>query len=197
MEITAKMVQELRAKTGVGMMDCKKALAETDGDFDKAVEFLRKKGMATAAKRAGKEVSEGIIESYIHSNKKIGVMLELNCETDFVAKTDDFINFAKDICMQIAAAAPLAIHPEELPADVVEKEKEIFAAQLKNEGKPEQIIEKIVAGKIEKYYKEVCLLQQEFVKEKNKTISDYLNEMVAKTGERIVIRRFTRYQLGE
>jgi len=197
MEITAKMVQELRAKTGVGMMDCKKALAETDGDFDKAVEFLRKKGMATAAKRAGKEVSEGIIESYIHSNKKIGVMLELNCETDFVAKTDDFINFAKDICMQIAAAAPLAIHPEELPADVVEKEKEIFAAQLRNEGKPEQIIEKIVAGKIEKYYKEVCLLQQEFVKEKNKTISDYLNEMVAKTGERIVIRRFTRYQLGE
>ncbi len=197
MEITAKMVKELREKTGVGMMDCKKALQEANGDFDKAVELLRKKGMKTAEKRAGKETSEGIIASYIHSNNKLGVMVEINCETDFVANTADFKNFAEDICMQIAATNPVAIKEEDVSSDLIEKEKEIYREQLLNEGKPENIIDKIIDGKIKKYYSEVCLLNQKFIKNEDVTIKDLLNELIAKTGENIVIKRFVRFQLGE
>ncbi|MBP7460803.1 MAG: translation elongation factor Ts [Candidatus Delongbacteria bacterium] len=197
MEITAKMVQELREKTGVGMMDCKKALGETQGDFEKAIDLLRKKGMATAAKRADKETHEGVIASYIHSNHKLGVMVEINCETDFVAKTDAFVAFAHDMCMQIAAANPIAVSREEIPADVVEKEKEIYRAQLINEGKPEKMIDKIMEGKLNKFYADAVLTEQKYIKKDDITVQDYLNEMVAKTGERIQIKRFVRFQLGQ
>lgn len=197
MDITAKMVQELREKTGVGMMDCKKALADTQGDFQKAIELLRKKGMATAAKRADKETLEGVITSYIHSTSKLGVMVEVNCETDFVAKTDAFKNFVHDMCLQVAASNPIAICREDIPADMVDKEKEIYRAQLLNEGKPEKIIEKIMEGKLNKFYADTVLLEQKFIKKDDITIQDYLNEMVAKTGERINVKRFVRFQMGQ
>lgn len=196
MNITAEMVKNLREKTGAGMMDCKKALTEAGGDFDKAVELLRKKGLAAAEKKAGRQASEGVIGSYIHMDK-IGVLLEVNCETDFVARTDDFKQFVKDVAMHIAAASPRYLKREDIPEDVINKEKEIYKEQIKN--KPEHVIEKIVEGKLEKFYSEVCLLDQVFVKdpEGKKKVKDLLTEMIAKLGENIIIRRFVRYQIGE
>ncbi len=196
-EITAALVKELRERTGAGMMDCKKALAATEGDMDKAIDFLREKGLAAAAKKAGRIAAEGLVESYIHGGGRIGVLVEVNCETDFVAKTDDFKNLVRDIAMHIAAANPSYLRREEVPTAELEHEKMVLSEQARNEGKPEKIIEKMVSGRIEKYYKEVCLLEQPFVKDPDKTISDLITESIAKIGENISIRRFTRYQLGE
>lgn len=196
-EITAALVKELRERTGAGMMDCKKALAATEGDMDKAIDFLREKGLAAAAKKAGRIAAEGLVESYIHGGGRIGVLVEVNCETDFVAKTDAFKSLVKDIAMHIAAANPSYLRREEVPAAELEHEKMVLSEQARNEGKPEKIIEKMVTGRIEKYYKEVCLLEQPFVKDQDKTISDLITESIAKIGENIAIRRFTRYQLGE
>ena len=196
-EITAALVKELRERTGAGMMDCKKALAATEGDMDKAIDFLREKGLAAAAKKAGRIAAEGLVESYIHGGGRIGVLVEVNCETDFVAKTDAFKSLVKDIAMHIAAANPSYLRREEVPAAELEHEKMVLSEQARNEGKPEKIIEKMVTGRIEKYYKEVCLLVQPFVKDPDKTISDLITESIAKIGENIAIRRFTRYQLGE
>jgi elongation factor Ts len=197
MEIKAQMVKELRAKTGAGMMDCKKALSESDGDFDKAVTYLREKGIAKAASKAGRSTSEGIIYPYIHPGDKLGVLVEINCETDFVARTEDFRNFAKDIAMQIAASAPITVAREELDQDLIEAEKSIYRQQAINEGKPDRIIDKIVDGKVEKYYSEACLLEQPFVKDNNKTIGDVVKEMIGKLGENMGIKRFVRFRLGE
>ena len=197
MEVSANMVKELREKTGAGMMDCKKALSETDGDFQKALDYLRQKGLATAAKRAGRVAAEGRVGSYIHAGGKIGVMVEVNCETDFVAKTDDFQAFAKDVAMHIAASNPSYVRREEVTADVLEREKEIYRAQARDAKKPEKVMEKIVEGKLEKFYSEVCLLEQAFVKDPDITIQDLLNGLIGKLGEKIEIRRFTRYQVGE
>ncbi|MDD4321336.1 MAG: translation elongation factor Ts [Acidaminococcaceae bacterium] len=196
-QITAGLVKELRERTGAGMMDCKKALTETAGDIDKAIDFLREKGLAAAAKKAGRVAAEGLVYSYIHGGGRIGVLVEVNCETDFVAKTENFQTLVKDIAMHIAAANPVYINREEVPVAELEHEKEVLSEQARNEGKPEKIIEKMVAGRIEKYYKEVCLLDQMFVKDTDKTISQLVNESIAKIGENISIRRFTRYQLGE
>lgn len=195
--ITAGMVKELRERTGAGMMDCKKALGETNGDMDKAVDFLREKGLAAAAKRAGKVAAEGVIEAYIHGAGRIGVMLELNCETDFVAKTEDFRALARDIAMQVAAANPGYVRREEVPEEVLTHEREVLRAQAVNEGKPAHIAEKMVEGRLEKYYKENCLLEQPFIKDPDKTINQLITEKIAKIGENISVRRFTRYQLGE
>lgn len=197
MDISATMVRDLREKTGAGMMDCKKALAESGGNFEKAVDYLRQKGLATAAKRAGRVASEGRIGSYIHAGGKIGVMVEVNCETDFVAKTDDFQNFAKDLSMQIAASTPLFVRREEVPPEALEKEREIYRIQAREAGKPEKVIDKIVDGKLEKYYGEVCLLEQVFVKDTDIKIQDLLNGLIGKLGEKIEIRRFARFQVGE
>ncbi len=196
-EITAVMVKELREKTGAGIMDCKEALAECGADMDQAIDFLRKKGLATAQKRAGRAMSEGVIESYIHMGGKLGVMVEVNCETDFVAKTDDFKEFARNIAMHIAATAPAGIVPEDVPEAVVLKEKEIYRAQALELGKPEQVVDKIVEGKLAKFIQEACLMNQAYVKNPEVTIADYLNEVIAKTGENITIKRFARFQLGE
>lgn len=195
--ITASMVKELRERTGAGMMDCKKALAEMNGDMEKAVDFLREKGLAAAKKKAGRVAAEGVVESYIHGGGRIGVLVEINCETDFVAKTDDFKALAKDVAMQIAAANPLYVSREEVPEADVEHEKEVLRAQALNEGKPAQIVEKMLVGRLEKFYKEICLMEQPFIKEPDKTINDLINASVAKIGEKVSIRRFTRYQLGE
>jgi len=194
---TAKDVMALRERTGCGMMDCKKALVETDGDMDKAVEFLREKGLAAAAKKASRIAAEGVVESYIHMGGKIGVLVEVNCETDFVAKTEQFHNFVKDVAMQIAAANPTYVSSDEVPAEVIEHERAILRAQALNEGKPEKIVERMVDGRIKKYYSENCLLDQPFVKDSDKTVQQYLNEQIATIGEKISIRRFTRYQMGE
>jgi elongation factor Ts len=194
--ITSQMVKELRDKTNAGMMDCKKALSETGGDMEKAVDLLRQKGLAVAAKRAGRETKEGIVESYIHSGGKLGVMVEVGCETDFVAKTDDFKTFARDIAMHIAAVSPVAISREEVPADILQREKDIYVNQAIESGKPQQIAEKMVVGKIEKYLSEVCLLEQKYVKNPDLTIQDLLNELVAKMGENISIKKFARFQIG-
>ncbi|TYO97906.1 translation elongation factor Ts [Desulfallas thermosapovorans] len=196
-EITAAMVKELREKSGAGMMDCKKALLATEGDMDKAIDFLREKGLASAAKKSGRITAEGLVESYIHAGGKIGVLLEVNCETDFVAKTDEFKALVRDIAMQVAAARPQYVAREEVPADIVAKEKAILAAQAANEGKPEKIIQKMVEGRIEKFYKEVCLLEQPFIKDPDKTIKDLVTEKISKIGENISVRRFVRYELGE
>jgi len=196
-EVSANMVKDLREKTGAGMMDCKKALAETGGDFQKALDYLRQKGLATAVKRAGRVASEGRIGAYIHAGGKIGVMVEVNSETDFVAKTDDFQAFAKDIAMHIAASNPSYIRREEITAEVLEREKEIYRAQARDAKKPEKVIDKIVEGKLEKFYGETCLLEQPFVKDPDLTIQDLLNGLIGKLGEKIEIRRFTRYQVGE
>ncbi len=195
--ISAGMVKELREKTGAGMMDCKNALTEVDGDIEKAVEFLRKKGLATAQKRAGRALNEGIIQSYIHMTGKLGVLVEVNCETDFVAKNEDFQEFAKNIAMHIAASNPLGITPEDVPNDVIEKEKEIYRAQALDMGKPENVVDKIVEGKLNKFYEESCLLNQPYVRDTNISIADLLNEQIAKIGENISIKRFVRYQIGE
>lgn len=194
---TAKDVQSLREKTGAGMMDCKKALAAVDGDKEKAIDWLREKGMAAAAKKDSRVAAEGACVSYIHAGGKIGVLVEVNCETDFVAKTDDFIDFAKDIAMQIAAANPTCIRREEVDTAAIDHEREVLRQQALNEGKPEKIVEKMVEGRLEKYYKEVCLMEQPFVKDPDKTIEQLVKEKIAKIGEKISIRRFTRYQLGE
>ena len=196
-EITAALVKELRERTGAGMMDCKKALSATDGDLEKAIDFLREKGLAAAAKKAGRVAAEGLVEAYIHGGGRIGVLVEVNCETDFVAKTDAFKELVKDIDMHIAATNPSYLKREEVPTAELEHEQAVLAEQARNEGKPEKIIEKMVAGRIEKYYKEVCLMEQPFVKDPDKTISDLITESIAKIGENISIRRFTRYQLGE
>ncbi len=196
-EISAAMVKQLRERTGAGIMDCKEALGECGADLDKAIDFLRKKGLATAQKRAGRAMSEGVVEAYIHMGGKIGVMVEVNCETDFVAKTDDFKEFARNIAMHIAATSPAGIVPEDVPADVLAREKEIYRAQALETGKPEAVVEKIIEGKIAKFLKDVCLMNQAYVKNPEMTISDYLNEVIAKTGENIVIKRFARFQLGE
>ncbi len=199
MSFTSKDVMDLRARTGVGMMDCKKALTETDGNMEKAIDYLREKGIASAAKKAGRVASQGIVESYIHMGGKIGVMVEINCETDFVANSPDFKTFAHDVAMQIAAMKPTCVAIEDVnPADI-EKEKEILTAQAMNEPKPKPIaiIEKMVEGRISKYYKEVCLLEQDFFKDTAKTIKDLLLEITAKIGEKIAIRRFVRYEMGE
>ena len=197
MAISAKEVMELRAKTNVGMMDCKKALQEADGDMDKAIELLRKRGVAKAESRAGRQAKEGAIVSYIHAGSKLGVMLEVNSETDFVARTDEFQNFCKDIAMHIAAAAPLVVSREDLDASVLEKEKEIYRAQALGEGKPEKVVDRIVEGRLEKYYQEVALMEQAFVKDPDKTVKDLHSELVAKCGENVTIRRFARFVLGE
>ncbi len=194
---TAKDVAELRARTGAGMMDCKKALTESNGDFEKATTWLREKGIAAASKKQGRIASEGVVGSYIHMGGKIGVLVEVNCETDFVARTDAFNLLVKDIAMQIAAANPKYVSREEVPADVLEKEKNILRAQAKNEGKPDAIIEKMVEGRVAKFYKDFCLLDQEFVKDSSKTIQAVLTEATATIGEKISIRRFTRYEMGE
>ena len=196
-EITAALVKELRERTGAGMMDCKKALSATDGDLEKAIDFLREKVLAAAAKKAGRVAAEGLVEAYIHGGGRIGVLVEVNCETDFVAKTDAFKELVKDIAMHIAATNPSYLKREEVPTAELEHEQAVLAEQARNEGKPEKIIEKMVAGRIEKYYKEVCLMEQPFVKDPDKTISDLITESIAKIGENISIRRFTRYQLGE
>lgn len=196
-EISAAMVKQLREKTGAGMMDCKSALREVGGDMEKAIEFLRKKGLATAQKRAGRAMTEGTIQSYIHMNAKLGVLVEVNCETDFVAKNDDFLGFAKNIAMHIAASNPLGIAPEDIAQEVIEKEKEIYRAQALEMGKPENVLDKIVEGKLKKFYQDNCLMNQPYVRDPDITIADLLNELIAKIGENISIKRFVRYQIGE
>ncbi len=195
--VNASLVKELRERTGAGMMDCKKALTETEGDTEKAIAYLREKGLAAAAKKAGRIATEGVIETYVHAGGRIGVILELNCETDFVAKTDEFKELAKDIAMHIAAAKPEYLSSEEVPADIIENERNILRAQALNEGKPEKIVDKMVEGRVAKFYKDVCLVEQPFVKDSDKTISQLITEKVAKIGENISIRRFVRYELGE
>lgn len=195
--ISTEMIKELRGKTGAGIMDCKEALNECDGDIEKAVDFLRKKGMATALKRAGRGTSEGIVQSYIHMGGKIGVLVEINCESDFVAKTDDFMEFSKNIAMHIAATSPAGISPEDVSQDIIEREKTIYRDQAIEMGKPEKMIDKIVEGKINKFYKESCLMNQAYVRDPNLTIADLLNDVIAKIGENIKISRFARFQIGE
>ncbi len=196
MKITSQMVKELRDKTNAGMMDCKKALTETDGDLEKAVDLLRQKGLAVAAKRSGRDTSEGVVASYIHAGGKLGVLVEVGCETDFVAKTDDFKAFARDIAMHVAAASPVAVSRDQVPPEMVDREKEIYSKQALDSGKPEHIVEKIVSGKLEKYLGEICLLEQKFVKNPDLSVQDLLNELIAKMGENITIKRFARFQVG-
>jgi len=198
MEITAEMVKDLRARTGCGIMECKEALREAQGNLEAAIEVLRKKGLRTAAKKAGRATSEGLIGSYIHPGGKIGVLVEVNCETDFVARTEEFQELVKDICMQIAAANPQYVSREDVPPEVVEKEKEIYLAQLEGSGKPPHVLDKIVTGKLEKgFFAQQCLLEQPYVKDNSMSVRDLLAQKIAKLGENIVIRRFTRYALGE
>ena len=195
-DISAAMVKELREKTGAGIMDCKEALAECQADMEKAIDFLRKKGLATAAKRAGRATSEGTVQSYIHMGGKIGVMVEVDCETDFVAKTDDFVDFARNLAMHIAATNPVGIAPEDVPAAIIDREKAIYRDQALEMGKPEKMVDKIIEGKLNKFFKDSCLMNQQYVKDPDKTISDYLNEVIAKTGEKITVKRFARFQVG-
>ena len=196
MKITSQMVKELRDKTAAGMMDCKKALSDTDGDMEKAIDLLRKKGLAVAAKRAGRATSEGVIETYIHAGGKLGVMIELNCETDFVAKTDKFKELARDLAMHIAASNPVAIERDNVPEDILAREKNIYVQQALESGKPENIVEKIVSGKVDKFLSEVCLLEQKYVKNPDLSIQDLLTDCVGKMGENISVKRFTRFQIG-
>jgi elongation factor Ts len=196
-DISAKLVKELREKTGAGMMDCKEALAASGGDMTQAVEFLRKKGLATAQKRAGRATSEGTIASYIHMGGKLGVMVEVNSESDFVAKNEQFQEFAKNIAMHIAASNPLGIRPEDIPPEIIAKEREIYAAQAKETGKPEKVIEKIVEGKLKKFFEDSCLLNQAYVRNPDITVGDLLNELIARIGENISVKRFVRFQVGE
>ncbi|MEA1979975.1 MAG: translation elongation factor Ts [candidate division Zixibacteria bacterium] len=197
MEITAKMVKELRDKTGAGMMDCKKALGEAEGDFEKAIDYLREKGISKAASKEGRTTAEGIIATYIHYGDKLGCMVEINCETDFVARTDKFKEFGREIAMHIAAAAPLCVNREEIDSDYINKEKEIYRQQALNDGKPEKIIDKIVDGKVDKHYSEVVLMEQPFVKDNEQTISEFVKSMIGSIGENILIKRFARFRLGE
>jgi elongation factor Ts len=197
MEITALMVKDLREKTNAPVMDCKKALTDSNGDMEKAVNYLREKGLAAASRKVGRITKEGLVVSYIHPGGRIGVLLEINCETDFVAKNSDFGVLAKDLAMQIAATNPICIKKEDLPAEILEKEKEIYRAQAKSTGKPDKVIEKIAEGKLEKYYTEVCLLEQAFVKDPDIKVQDLIKNYIAKFGENITLSRFIRYQLGE
>lgn len=196
-EITAAVVKELREKTGAGMMDCKNALVEAQGDMDKANDILRKKGVARASKKASRIANEGIIEAYIHPGSKLGVLLEINCETDFVAKTDDFKTFARDIAMQVAASSPAFVRREDVDQETTDREMVIYREQAQSQGKPENIVEKIATGKLEKYYSEICLLEQPFVKDPDKTVQNLLTELIAKLGENISIRRFSRFKVGD
>lgn len=195
--IEASAVKELRERTGSGMMDCKKALTESNGDMEKAIEILREKGLAAAAKKAGRIASEGIVDAYIHGGGRIGVLIEVNSETDFVAKNEEFRQFVKDMAMQVAASNPLYVKREEVDPQIIEKEREIYRAQALNEGKPEKIIDKMVEGRIEKFYKEICLLEQPFIKDTDKTVKDILSQLIAKIGENLSIRRFVRFERGE
>lgn len=195
-EVTSEMIKELREKTQAGMVDCKKALVETDGDMEKAVDFLRKKGLASADKKMGREVTEGIVASYIHSNSKIGVLVELKCATDFVARNEDFITLAKEIAMQIAAANPLFVSTDQVPAEMVEREKDIYREQMKTSGKPENVVEKIVEGKLAKYYSDICLLEQEYIKDGSVKIKDLIKQKIAIFGENIEVGKFSRFQIG-
>jgi elongation factor Ts len=197
MEISAELIKDLRQRTGAGVMDCKTALREAKGDVDGAIDYLRRKGLATAAKKAGRIATEGLVSSYIHAGGKMGVLVEINCETDFVAKTEDFQTFVKNIAMHIAAANPQYIRREEIPPDILEKEKVIYRAQALEAGKPEKVIGKIVEGKMERFYSEVCLLEQIYIKDSDLMVKDVLDTMIAKVGENISIRRFARFQLGE
>ncbi|MEW6749529.1 MAG: translation elongation factor Ts [Candidatus Latescibacterota bacterium] len=196
-EITAQAVRDLREKTGLGMMDCKRALQATDGDMEKAVDYLRKHGLAAVEKRAGRRASEGVVTAYIHPGSRLGVLLEVNCETDFVARTPDFQQFARDVAMHIAASRPLSVDRTGIPARVVERERDIYLEQARNEGKPANIAERIVQGRLEKFYQESCLMEQPFVKNPDKTILDLQTEMVARIGEKIAVRRFACFRLGE
>jgi len=195
--ITAGMVKELREKTGAGMLDCKNALVKADGDMDKAVDLLREKGLAAAAKKSGRITAEGIVDSYIHMGGRIGVLIEVNCETDFVAKTEEFKSFVKNMAMQVAASSPVYISREEIPGETVEKEKNILMQQALNEGKPRHIVEKMVEGRIEKYYREVCLIEQPYIRDPEISVGQVLKETIAKIGENISVRRFVRYEMGE
>jgi elongation factor Ts len=195
-DISTDLIKVLRDKTQAGMMDCKKALVETDGDVDKAVEYLRKKGLASADKKMGREASEGIIASYIHGNQKLGVLIELKTVTDFVAKNEDFVQLARELCMQIAAANPLYIQIEDVPEDIIEKEKEIYREQMKESGKPANVVENIVLGKVQKFYSDVCLLEQEYIKDPKIKIKDLIKEKIATYGENIAVGKFSRFQIG-
>ncbi len=195
--ITAQMVKELRETTGAGMMDCKRALEETDGNIEKATERLREKGLAKAAKKAGRATAEGLVEAYIHMGGKIGVLVEVNCETDFVARTDEFKSFVHDLCMQVAALNPKYVSREQVPADLVEKEKQVLRAQAQAEGKPAPVVERIVTGRLDKFYSQICLLDQLFIKDDEKTVGTLLNETIAKLGENMIVSRFVRYEMGE
>jgi elongation factor Ts len=197
MEITAAMVKELREATSAGILDCRNALEATDGDFDAAVDYLREKGLAQAAKRMDREANDGLIASYIHSGGRIGVLVEVNCETDFVARTDEFQDFVNDVAMQIAAMAPLYVDRDEVPESVEDHERELYRNQALDEGKPEHVIDRIVEGRLEKFFSQVCLLEQEFIRNDERTIEELLKEMISKTGENIVIRRFARFERGE
>jgi len=197
LEISASLIKELREKTGVGIMDCKMALKECKGNTEEAIDYLRKKGIATAKKRQGRSTTEGQVQSYIHAGGKIGVLVEVNCETDFTAKTADFTEFVKNIAMHIAASSPVAIDRDRIPPEILEREREIYLSQARDSGKPEKVIEKIVEGKMKKFFSEVALLEQQYIKNPDITIQDLMNELIAKTGENIVINRYTRFQLGE
>ena len=197
MDITAQMVKELREKTGAGMMDCKKALVEASGDSDKATFVLREKGIAKAASKAGRTTAEGVIATYVHTGDKLGVMVEINCETDFVARTDKFKTFARDVAMHIAASSPLCLRREDIDSSLVDSERKIYRQQALNEGKPEKIVDKIVEGRLEKYYSEVVLIEQPYVKDNDKTIADFVKDMIATLGENIIISRLARFRLGE
>jgi elongation factor Ts len=196
-EITAELVKRLRERTGAGMMDCKRALEKSGGDMDKAIDILREQGMSSAAKRSGRTANEGIIYSYIHPGDRLGVIMELNCETDFVARTEDFKTLAKDISMQIAATNPLVISRTDLKEELIQKEKDIYRAQAKSQDKPEKVLDKIVQGKLEKYFQEVCLLEQPFIKDEHKTVLERITETIAKLGENITVKRFARFRVGE
>jgi elongation factor Ts len=197
MEISMDLVKDLRQRTGAGVMDCRTALQEANGNIEGAIDYLRKKGLATAAKKAGRIATDGLVSSYIHAGGKIGVLVEINCETDFVARTDDFQNFVKNMAMQIAAANPQYIRREEVPAEVLEKERQIYRTQALESGKPEKVVDKIVEGKLERFYSETCLLEQTYIKDSDQTVREVLDAMIAKIGENISIRRFARFQLGE
>ncbi|MDH7576730.1 MAG: translation elongation factor Ts [Bacillota bacterium] len=195
--IKANLVKELRERTGAGMMDCKKALMETDGDLEKAIIYLRERGLAAAAKKAGRLAKEGRIEAYIHAGGRLGVLIEVNCETDFVAKTEDYQSLCRELAMQVAASNPLYVDRNDIPPDQLEKEREILRTQAVNEGKPEKVIEKIVSGRLEKYFQEVCLLEQPYIRDPERSVKDLVNEFIARLGENIVVRRFCRFRLGE
>jgi len=197
MEITTEMVKELRQATAAGILDCRKALEVAEGDFDKAVDYLREKGLAKAAKRVDREAKDGLVVSYIHGGGRIGVLLEVNCETDFVARTDEFKGLVNDVALQIAAMAPQYVKREDIPSSVIEHEKELYRAQALEEGKPEAVVDRIVDGRLEKFYKDICLLEQAFIRDEERTIDDLVKEQITKTGENMVVRRFARFELGE